>query len=88
MIPGAINVYVCSQHHETVTVDLVDGTTPMVIGCCADNCMENAFSKWYNVDQDRTPTHEWYRPLSLRHLTFVEAQHVRMGGLLLRKIKQ
>lgn len=88
-----INVYTCPNGHQTVTIDLVEGTTPMILRCRqrADdgkhNCTDFAESAWYRCDQSLTPEYEWYKPDSLKGLSSEERDHVKLGGLLLRKIK-
>lgn len=81
-----INIYECSNGHKIVTIDRVQGVTPMTMQCRAEGCTCWSKSKWYAVDQTLTPTHEWYSPASLEGLSRPEAEHVRKGGLLIRKI--
>lgn len=80
------NVYVCSQQHQTVTVDRDDGVTPASIRCTREGCSLLARSSWYQVEQNLRPTHEWYRPESLTGLSQETIGHIKSGGLLLRKI--
>lgn len=88
---GRINTYTCDKGHVTVTEDLVEGTTPMMLRCRQKdddgkhNCNEMARSAWYMCDQGLTPEYEWYKPESENGLNKEERDHVRMGGLLLRK---
>lgn len=88
-----INTYKCQNGHETVTVDLVEGTTPMMIRCKQKdedgkhNCTLFAKSGFYMVDQTLTPEYEWYKPDNLKKLNPEERQHVKLGGLLIRKRK-
>lgn len=58
---GMINVYTCSKGHETVTLNLDDGTTPFLIGCKFPCCIEVAYSAFYRVDQGGTkrPMYVW-----------------------------
>ena len=94
MPAGKINVYACPAGHETVTRDAVDGTTPAAIVCAQGGhyCFRSAASSWYDVDQGREPTHEFYRPTT-REARRVDWRvpgtlaHVGLGGLLLRPIK-
>jgi hypothetical protein len=85
------NIYQCPYGHQTITVDLVEGTTPMMLRCKqkADdgihNCTQMAMSLWYKVDQTLKPEYEWYKPDSLKGLNSEEREHVKLGGLLLRK---
>jgi|ERR1700677_1245125 len=91
------NIYVCPVGHKTVTIDLVEGTTPMMLRCRqrhADgkhNCTEMASSKWYRLTPEEEllePEYEWYKPETLKGLSVHEKEHVRLGGLLLRKRSQ
>lgn len=90
---GKKNIYECPKGHQTVTVDVDDGVTPMMLRCRqkADekhNCTEMARSSFYSVDQLLTAEYEWYKPASLKGLNSAEREHVKRGGLLLRKINQ
>lgn len=89
MSKGKKNVYVCSAcGHQTVTIDIDEGTTPFMISCI--KCDEAAYSQFYaDGAQGMTPTHEWRKPaekereelLKLSPETLTE--HVDRGGLLL-----
>lgn len=85
-----INVYTCPKGHKTVTVDLVDGTTPMFLNCrnITDGhaCDQTSRSAWYMCDQTLTPEFEWYRPGPEEKLNKEERQHCIQGGLLIRRI--
>jgi hypothetical protein len=87
MSAGKKNVYTCPQGHETVTVDLVDGTTPFMISCRTPGCGATAQSSFYGVDQARDALWEWYRPDDTEKggLAAAMRKHVEMGGLLLRE---
>ena len=91
---GKINVYTCAFGHKTVTIDKDDGTTPMTIRCrqkAADgnhDCTEIASSAWYRCNQRLEPEYQWYKPGPEIKLNPQERDHVRSGGLLLRKIKR
>lgn len=83
-----INIYMCLMGHHTVTVDVDHGVTPFMIPCEREGCPATAKSSFYPKGPDplnRTPTHEWYKPKSLKGLTPMERHHVEKGGLLLRK---
>lgn len=89
---GQINVYVCPAGHKTITENLDDGTTPMIIGCEHPRpysstlpCGEMAKSSFYRVDQTLKAGFEWYKPTDLKAIARRLREHVRMGGLLLRK---
>lgn len=91
-LEGMKNIYTCPKGHETVTVDSDEGVTPFVLRCRqkADdgkhNCTEMAKSAMYDVDQTRKAEYEWFMPSTLKGLNSSEIEHVRKGGLLLRKI--
>jgi ribosomal protein L40E len=94
---GLINVYVCQTcGSQIVTINREEGTTPFMIRCEATTgwrqtrCQGNCFSSFYRVDQKTAPTHEWYRPTTTGERKKLAdpavAEHVRLGGLLLRRI--
>lgn len=93
---GAINIYTCpSCGWRAITRNRDDGTTPFMIACEGKDCeadprVGGCTSAFYRVDQTLEPTHEWYRPLSAGERKAMKdpalRDHVRMGGLLLRKI--
>ena len=86
------NIYRCPRGHETITIDLDEGTTPFMIGCRYDGCDLDAHSSFYRVDmRGRVPTHAWYKPpwwhrLWLRFREPATYDHVRRGGLLLTEL--
>lgn len=93
---GRVNVYVCPYGHRTVTKNVAEGTTPFMIGCPPCKAagavpLKTGFrsvmaeSSFYRVDQTQEHTHEWYSPASTAGLDAETAEHVRMGGLLLRE---
>jgi len=87
--PGAKNIYCCDTcHRHLVTQDIDDGTTPFIIACQATvGCRGRMYSSLYRVfdPEDRLmPTHEWYKPGPLEIVKPHLAEHVRMGGLLMR----
>ena len=84
-----INVYTCPKGHDLVTVDMAEGVTPFMVACRRRGCTEMAESGFYMGPlQIRLATHEWYHPLTDEYLTLGEEtkEHVKMGGLLLRRI--
>lgn len=81
-----INAYECPDGHLTVTIDLEDGTTPMMMNCRNPSCGKVSRSKWYKVDQNLKPTFEWFKPTDMKKLNPAERDHVQRGGLLIRKI--
>lgn len=91
-LEGMKNVYTCPKGHKTVTVDADDGVTPFMIRCRQKdddgkhNCTEMARSAMYEVDQNLKPEFEWFMPVTLKGLNSAEIEHVRKGGLLMRKI--
>lgn len=88
---GRVNFYRCERDfaHMTVTIDREPGVTPFMIRC--PHCEEKNFaqSAGYRVATTLEPTHEWYRPDSFGELRDQPwaLDHVKMGGLLLRKIE-
>ena len=89
-----INVYTCDDcGHEHVTVDVDEGTTPMFMRCKnrlsgGRGCGGRAVSAMYRVDQSLTPGWEWYRPKRTAGLTPAAREHVRLGGLVLRRKRE
>ncbi len=91
-----INAYVCKECKGlTVTIEKVEGITPMFLGCRASgkeyDCNSMAVSMMYPpasiVIKLPKPKWEWYKPDSLKRLDVETADHVQKGGLLLRKIE-
>lgn len=88
---GMINRYTCENCRKSiVTVILEDGTTPAFLEC-EFGCDVNfkMVSSFYRIPQEMHPLepnqYEWYKPKKLKGLDPHTRQHVRMGGLLLRK---
>lgn len=79
------NQYVCPEGHSTVTIEHDEGTTPFLIKCTKCTCM--AMSRFYRVDREAKPTHEWYKP-DIMTVKPYEKEYVLNGGLLLRPIKE
>lgn len=89
---GAINVYTCREcGHEQVTINIENGVTPMFTRCRAlgTQCKGTAVSSGYQVDQNRRPEYEWYRPKDAELVKFDRhtREHVKQGGLLLRRAR-
>lgn len=85
---GKINKYICEVCGESiVTVNRDDGVTPMYLACRV-NQDGMSVSQWYHVSQDLTPTYEWYKPEPDEYLTLDAdtIEHLKLGGLLIRKI--
>lgn len=89
------NIYTCPVGHHTVTVDVDEGVTPFMLRCrqrAADgkhNCTEMAQSHFYRLTSTEMmmePEYEWFKPMSLKGLSPEMKEHIRMGGLELRKI--
>jgi hypothetical protein len=87
---GRINTYTCQTcERKIVTVNVDEGTTPMMLGCRAPGrCAGTMVSAGYRCDQSLTPTHEWYRPTlkNARRKGPEMLDHVKQGGLALRAI--
>jgi hypothetical protein len=91
---GRKNWYWCSKCRGwTVTVDLEGGVTPFMINCRArEDCTNMTTSMLYpEIPPPGAPTEpswEWYRPTraQLMSLPFELQEHVKQGGLLVRKI--
>jgi hypothetical protein len=86
---GRKNKYVCDDPgcaHTITTVDIDEGVTPFMTAC--EKCNGTAVSRMYRVDQTEVETHEWFRPQTLEGLKPHSQEHVRRGGLLLRKIER
>jgi hypothetical protein len=88
------NAYICRNKEACgyimVTVDLEDGTTPMMLIC--DKCSQPAYSCWYKVPQDLEPQYAWQKPSVIEFKKFSKAvraavrDHVERGGLCLYRI--
>lgn len=86
---GKKNVYTCEEcGFSYVTVDIDEGTTPFMSMCQNDGCKALAKSSFYRVPSDLVATHEWYRPADVSGESPMTQEHVRMGGLLLREIRE
>lgn len=87
-----INTYTCIKGHITVTIDIDEGTTPMILRCRQKddngkhNCTEFANSAWYNCDQSLKPEYEFFKPKSLKGLSREMKEYIKLGGLDIRKI--
>lgn len=91
---GKINTYTCPKGHVTVTIDRDEGTTPMMLRCRQKDgdgkhdCTEMASSAWYRCNQLLEPEYEWFKPDSLKGYSGAMKEHLKMGGLEIRKIKK
>lgn len=90
MSADRINMYTCTSCSRfIVTVDRVEGTTPMMLACRAmPGCQGMSYSAFYRVRPGLVPDHEWYRPEGAEYDALNDAmkQHVDMGGLDIRRI--
>lgn len=88
-IPGErINRYTCRECGRSITtVDRDEGVTPFTLHCRAsDGCDGIMYSWMYKVHEPFEPEFEWYKPKGKVPRRFRE--HVKSGGLLLRKIEE
>lgn len=85
---GRKNLYTCDTcRGETVTVDTDKGVTPFMISCRATpGCAGGMTSSFYQVDQSREATYEWYRPETVDGMDPQTVEHIMQGGLLLRPL--
>lgn len=89
-----INTYTCPYGHVTITIDIDEGVTPMMLRCKQKandgkhNCTEFAKSSWYNCDQSLTPEYEWFKPKTLKGYNSQMKEHLSKGGLDIRKISK
>lgn len=93
------NVYKCNAGHLTVTIDRDEGTTPFAIACpkCpkkptlgVDSDDYFAKSAFYQCGQHLQAEYEWYKPgkEEIKKLGKWEKEHVKKGGLIMRKINR
>lgn len=83
------NMYVCERcAGHIITVDLESGVTPFLIKCEATpGCSGMMQSSFYRVqNQSVRASHEWYKPTLVMRLDAWEQEHVKKGGLLLRRV--
>jgi len=88
---GHKNIYVCEAcRGHIVTVDTDDGTTPFLTPCCVTKgCKGMMKSSFYRVfDQSIGPSHEWFRPSPQARFSPSGMEHVKRGGLILRKLDE
>lgn len=86
---GKRNIYTCDAcFGHVVTVDLVEGVTPFLIGCKATpGCSGMMQSSMYRVfDQRMRPGFEWFKPTKEETMALHtwSRDHVAKGGLILR----
>lgn len=91
MPKGMKNLYTCqSCGGIVVTIDRDEGTTPFMIlhssvGGCKDGFM---YSSFYAAAQGWKASYEWFKPTDLSGYDEDMLEHIRKGGLDLRKIQQ
>lgn len=88
MITGRINTYTCDTcGFSIVTEDIDRGTTPAFLRCKSkmENCPGTMVSAWYWCDQTLKAEYEWYRPKIKSKMSEAMKDHVRRGGLDIRK---
>lgn len=90
---GKKNRYVCRDcGFAFITVDRDEGTTPFLTHCRHNSlCTGWAQSQFYSIDQTEEATYEWYIPNEEEMLYIVNPnvlEHIKMGGLLLRRIEK
>jgi len=92
---GKKNIYTCPKGHKTVTTDVDDGVTPMMLRCRQrdddgkHNCTEMASSQFCRLtpaEQTLPAEYEWFRPASFKGYSREMKEHLEQGGLELRKI--
>ncbi|MBZ0297579.1 MAG: hypothetical protein K8L99_33795 [Anaerolineae bacterium] len=85
---GKINQYTCTVCGGVITtIDRDEGTTAFFVSCYATpECQGPMRSSMYQVDQSLVPDHEWYKPTGKIQNRALR-EHVRMGGLLIRPIR-
>lgn len=86
---GVKNKYTCEGcKGEIVTIDRDAGVTPFMIDCRLCNAGW-AQSSCYRIPQNLSATYEWYAPedKDTHQMTRATRDHVKNGGLLLRKIE-
>ena len=90
------NAYICKECRTvTLIVHIVEGVTPMFIGCTKTGCSGMAISFMYRIPPpllvslsgDLLPSHEWYKPSDTEASTLSEGEqdHVKKGGLIMRE---
>ena len=85
---GKKNSYRCETCNGViVTVDVDDGVTPFLLSCkVTPGCIGMMKSNFYRIDQSATAEYEWFKPVSLKGYSAGMKQHIKMGGLDLRKV--
>ena len=87
-----INAWDCPECKKpTVTVERVEGVTPMLLGCRATpGCRGMASSRWYRNCEGLTPTFEWVKKSAewARRHSPTMFHHVDNGGLVIERLSE
>ena len=86
--PGRLNQYTCRTCGGTITtIDRHEGVTPWSLNCRATEGCDGVMQShiYRGVDPNTTPEWEWFKPRKLPKGPMYE--HVKMGGLDLRRIE-
>ena len=89
MSKGKKNCYTCQKCGGRITtLDIDEGVTPFAIQCkAAEECKGMMFSAFYTVDQTIPVHYVWYMPKDLQGFNQYTLEHIRKGGLVMRKAK-
>ena len=89
MSKGEKNGYTCQKcNGQIITVDIDDGVTPFIIGCRATKgCDGLMYSAFYSIPQSLPAQYEWFKPKKLKGYDAAMREHIRKGGLGMRKIQ-
>lgn len=87
----SVFTYICPDGHKTIVVQKDKGIAPLYISCVhtpriGQPCGRKSARVLYQWSSDMVPSHELYRPKNPAGLSIANRKHVKMGGLLLRKI--
>lgn len=90
MSKGKKNSYTCQGcNGQIITIDVDEGVTPFAIPCRAkEGCKGLMFSAFYRIPQFLPAQYEWFKPTSLKGYGREMKEHIRKGGLDLRKVAQ
>jgi hypothetical protein len=94
---GCENCYTCQECRKIfTTVDRADGVTPFMVSHrgfdentkCKGMCYSAFYPKGPRPAHIPAPSHEWYKPDTLRIAQMAPAmrEHINKGGLDLRRI--
>ena len=84
---GKKNCYTCQKcGGRTTTLDIDEGVTPFAIQCKAkEGCKGMMYSCFYQIDQTIPVNYVWYMPKDLQGFNQYTLEHIRKGGLVMRK---